>query len=148
MTTQMYAGATRAAALRSIDVFSGCGSEEIDRLCDLCYETALPAGSLVVREGTRGSAFFFVVEGTAEVTVGGAWAADLGPGDFFGEMALLGAAARTASVTAASALRLLVVETPGFAAFMREAPSAAFMVSRAAAIRRSGQRDLALHGVA
>lgn len=140
--------AARAAALTSIDIFAGCGPREIERLSSLSEEVVVRAGAVVVREGTRGSAFFFVVDGTAEVSVGGEWVADLGPGDFFGEMALLGAAARTATVTAASPLRLLVIEAPGFAAFMREAPSAAFMLSRAAVERQGRQRSVAVQGAA
>jgi voltage-gated potassium channel len=108
----------------------------------------VPAGCAVVLEGTRGSSFFFIVDGAAEVTVAGTRVAEFGPGDFFGEMALLGATARTATVTATSRLKLLVVETPGFAAFMRAAPSAAFMLSRAAVERQGRQRSLAVQGVA
>lgn len=134
----------KAAALRSIDVFSTCGPKEIDRLCALCDEVRLPAGSVVVGEGTPGNAFFLLVEGTAEVRIGGAWVAGLSRGDFFGEMTLLGAHARTASVTAASALRLLVVKRTRFAEFIREAPSAALMVSREAARRRDRRRNQAL----
>ena len=105
----------RLSLLASLPVFAGCSGREleaIDRLVDL---VDVGAGEVLVQEGTTGRESFVIVAGEAVVTVAGRQIALLGPGDFFGEMAVLDPGQpRSATVAAASAMRLLVLEPPSF----------------------------------
>jgi CRP/FNR family cyclic AMP-dependent transcriptional regulator len=80
----------------------------------------VPAGSRLVRQGARGDAFFLIERGHASVNRDDNEIADLGPGDFFGELALLGGGGRTASVVAATDMRVRVVPEHKVAPAMRK----------------------------
>ena len=84
-----------------------------------------PGGHVVVREGAGAHALHLIVSGEAAVSVGGAEVAILGPGDHFGEIALLAGGTRTASVTAASELRVLAVDAVSFLRLVRSDPTLA-----------------------
>jgi CRP-like cAMP-binding protein len=88
----------------------------------------VPAGSRLVRQGAPGDAFFLTERGKATVNRGDHEIADLGPGDFFGELALLGGGERTASVVAATDMRVRVVPERKFAPAMRKLPTLARFV--------------------
>ncbi len=107
--------ADRVALLRGGWLFSECTDDELERIAALAHGLRVPAGHVVVREGDEGSEFYVVVDGSARVTVGdGTAVADLGPGSFFGEMALLDGGDRVATVTAATELDLLVLHRDEF----------------------------------
>jgi len=74
----------------------------------------VPSGSNVFREGERGDRFFIIERGSAAITREGEFVVDRGPGDYFGEVALLNDQPRNATVTATSALRLLALERDEF----------------------------------
>ncbi len=99
-------------------------------------ELDVPAGRLVVREGEYAREFFVIVDGAAEVVKDGETVAVLGPGEFFGELGLLGGDLRTASVVAATPLRLLVVAAREFRTMLDALPQVADRV-RAVAARRA-----------
>ena len=99
-------------------------------------ELDVPAGTVVVRDGDYAREFFVIVDGTAEVVKAGETVATLGPGDFFGEIALLVTDLRTASVVAATPLRLLVVAPREFRTMLDASPEIAGRI-RAAAAQRS-----------
>ena len=80
---------------------------------------------MIAREGEPGVGLFVIVDGTAEVTIGGAKKASLGPGDFFGEIALLDGGPRTATVTATSDIQMLGLTEWVFRGLMQEHPSIA-----------------------
>ena len=82
------------------------GLEEVGRLAD---EVDLPAGRVAARQGSSGDEFFVIIDGTVRIERDGQHLRDLGPGDFFGELALLGKVGRTATATCVTACRLLVV---------------------------------------
>jgi len=95
--------------LGSIPLFASLSKSEralVGRLVDQVDE---PAGKHLVDEGRFAYEFFAIAEGTAEVRHGGEVLATLGPGDFFGEMAVLATPRRTASVVATSPVRLFVM---------------------------------------
>ena len=94
--------------LRSLDALTGLPASELDAVDRLLSEVSVPAGRVLARQGERGLDFALVLDGTAAVTRSGAEIATLTPGTFFGEMALMGNGARTATVTAESDMRLLV----------------------------------------
>jgi CRP/FNR family transcriptional regulator, cyclic AMP receptor protein len=92
----------------------------------------VPAGSRLVRQGASGDAFFVIQRGHASVKRDDHEIAALGPGDFFGELALLGGGERTASVVAATDMRVRVVPERKFSRAMRRLPTLARFVRDAA----------------
>jgi CRP-like cAMP-binding protein len=92
-------------ALRRSPLFAELGRRDLGRLAGTMSERTFPAGSAVTTEGEVGVGFFLIVEGEAAVEVSGKEAWRLGPGDHFGEIALIVEGARTASVTAETDLR-------------------------------------------
>jgi CRP-like cAMP-binding protein len=94
----------RIEQLRRSPLFAELGRKELGRLAQTMSERTFPAGTEVTTEGEVGVGFFLIARGEATVTVGGKAAWKLGPGDHFGEIALIVEAARTASVTAETEL--------------------------------------------
>ena len=92
------------------------------------HELNYAAGAPVTIEGTAADAFFVVVSGTAEVLVEGDVRATLGPGDHFGEIALMQGADRTATVRAAADLSLLALSPGDFRDVVEANPSIAWKV--------------------
>ena len=89
-------------------------------------------------EGCHGYTFFVMTEGTAEVTADGEQLATLGPGDYFGEVAILGAGRRTASVTSTSPVRLLVMFGTEFRRLEATYPQIASRLTEAMQARLAG----------
>ena len=87
-------------ALRNVPIFSGLSDGDLELLARQMKERRFSEGSAVTKEGAGAAGFFVIVEGNATVSVGGEVRATLGPGDYFGEIALIDEGARTASVTA------------------------------------------------
>ena len=98
-----------ASRLKSIPLFQNVSDEELAEIAPFAEETAVEAGTELVREGDFSYQFFAIEEGQAEVTRGGEQVADLGPGDFFGEIGVLEREMRTASVVATTDMRLVTL---------------------------------------
>jgi CRP-like cAMP-binding protein len=98
-----------ASALVGAPLFDGMSEPEIARALAEFDEVRFPSGRRMVLEGLRGSDFFLIVVGTAAVLVDGWRVASLGPGDFFGEIAILGDGLRSASVRAETPMHCLVL---------------------------------------
>jgi CRP-like cAMP-binding protein len=96
------------------------GIEEVGRLAD---EVDLPAGRIAARQGASADEFFVILEGTVSIERDGQHLRDLGPGDFFGELALLGRVARTATATCTTPCRLLVVGHREFHGLLAQFPT-------------------------
>lgn len=111
--------------LAKIGLFSSLGKRELRQLAAWTDELVLPEGRDLVPEGGLAHEFFVIQDGTAEVRRNGAHVADLGPGDFFGEMGLLETDRRTASVVATSQLRVVVMFEREFRQMEREMPAVA-----------------------
>ena len=86
--------------LSNVPLFSGLEPRDLDRIADSFKQRNYAAGDTIANEGSGGAGFFVIGEGTAKVTVHGEERATLGPGDYFGEIALIDEGARTATVTA------------------------------------------------
>src|SRR6266487_3277420 len=86
--------------LSTVDLFSGFTKKELGKIHDSAKEVHFPAGHAIVSEGESGVGFHMILQGKASVTVGGQLRTHLGPGDYFGEIALIDRGARSASVTA------------------------------------------------
>ncbi len=83
-----------------VPLFSGLEKRDLERIADSFKERNYSAGDTIAGEGQGGAGFFIIAEGNAKVTVHGEDRATLGPGDYFGEIALIDEGARTATVTA------------------------------------------------
>jgi CRP/FNR family transcriptional regulator, cyclic AMP receptor protein len=91
--------------IRQVPLFSELDKRELQGLSSSMKERTFKAGDTIANEGQSGIGFFLIEEGEASVSVGGQERASLGPGDHFGEVALIDDGARTATVTAKSDLR-------------------------------------------
>jgi len=96
-------------ALSRVAAFSHCHHDELSVLAGSADECLLPAGHVLMEEGEVGTEAFVVLDGVAEVSMGGRIVATVGPGETVGEMALIDQRPRTATVTAVTPLRVLVV---------------------------------------
>jgi CRP/FNR family transcriptional regulator, cyclic AMP receptor protein len=91
--------------LQRVPIFSDLDRKELGRIAASMKERTFGAGDTVTSEGQTGVGFFVIESGQAKVTVGGEDRRRLGPGDYFGEVALLNESARTATITAESDLK-------------------------------------------
>jgi CRP/FNR family cyclic AMP-dependent transcriptional regulator len=98
-----------AARLKSIPLFQDVPDEELRQIVTFAQEITVEEGRELVREGDFSYEFMTIEEGEAEVTRQGEHVADLGPGDFFGEMGLLEKTLRNATVTAKTPMRLVTL---------------------------------------
>ena len=114
--------------LKQVPLFANCSKSELQQIATLADELDLGEGATLIREGERGREFIVVAEGTVSVTRNGKHIRDLGAGDFIGEIALVADVPRTATVTATSPVRLLVVTDRGFRGLLEQMPSIATKV--------------------
>ena len=114
--------------LQRVPLFAGCSKSELKELAMTAEEIDLREGRVLTKEGSPGREFFVLVEGTARVTRKGRKVADLGPGDWFGEIALITDAPRTATVTATSPVDVLVITDRRFRRVVETMPSIAIKV--------------------
>ncbi len=98
-----------ATRLKSIPLFEDVPDEELGQIATFAQEITVDAGRELVREGDFSYEFMAIEEGEAEVTRNGEHVADLGAGDFFGEMGLLEKTLRNATVTAKTPMRLVTL---------------------------------------
>jgi CRP/FNR family transcriptional regulator, cyclic AMP receptor protein len=91
--------------LRRVPLFSGLDRKELESVASSMKERTFDAGQTVAQEGQSGVGFFVIEEGQAKVTVGGEERRTLGPGDYFGEIALISQGARTATIIADTELK-------------------------------------------
>lgn len=121
--------------IKAVPLFSRCSKKELQEVAALADEIDLPEGRVLTREGDTGHEFFVILEGTAEVRHGGRKVRTLGPGDFLGEIALLTQLPRTATVTAATPLDVLVITAREFRSLLAHAPKVQTKVLEALAER-------------
>jgi voltage-gated potassium channel len=116
-----------AEALRKVRFFEELTDDDLERVAKLGQRRRYASGeALVERDSDRGG-LFVILSGTASVEVGGT-THELGPGDFFGEMALLGRTRRSASVSATEPVEALVIDTIYFDPFLIQNPSVAVAI--------------------
>jgi CRP-like cAMP-binding protein len=99
----------RVELLRKVHLFGGCTDKQLSFIATQVEDVDVDSGKLLCQEGSSGGDFFVVVTGTAKVERGGKLVDQLGPGAFFGEIALIDQGKRTATVTATSPMRLIVL---------------------------------------
>jgi CRP-like cAMP-binding protein len=121
--------------IRSVPLFQHCSKKEIADVARLADEIDLPEGKVLTREGQPGHEFFVLVDGSATVVRNGRKVATMGPGSFFGEIALIRRVPRTATVTATAPVRALVIEARAFRGLIERTPSISLKVLEALAER-------------
>jgi CRP/FNR family transcriptional regulator, cyclic AMP receptor protein len=114
--------------LKRAPLFSGCSKSELRALASTADELDLREGTIITREGRPGREFFVLISGTAEVKKKGKEVAQLGAGDWFGEIALLTDAPRTATVKATSPVDVLVITDRRFKTVVETMPSIALKI--------------------
>jgi CRP/FNR family cyclic AMP-dependent transcriptional regulator len=123
------------AALEQVPLLAELTKRDRQRLAQSMKERTFPPGKQVVVEGRNGVGFFIILEGSAAVSVGKEVVRVLGPGDYFGEMALIQDAQRTATITADSELRCLSVTAWEFKRFVVDHPPVAWALLQTLAQR-------------
>jgi CRP-like cAMP-binding protein len=118
-------GRADVETLRRIPLFSDIDDGLLARVADVCTEFEAPAGWVLVEVGQPGSGMFVLESGTVEVELPDGRAVELGPGEFFGEMALLSDQPRTARVRAVSDVRCVAISRMDFARLLEEEPKIA-----------------------
>jgi CRP/FNR family cyclic AMP-dependent transcriptional regulator len=114
--------------LKQAPLFSGCSKSELRALARIADELDLRQGTVITREGRPGREFFVLISGSADVTKNGEKVAQLGAGEWFGEIALLTDSPRTATVTATSPVDVLVVTDRRFREVVETMPSIALKI--------------------
>ena len=123
----------KATMLSKVPLFTGCGPRDLGAVGRLADEVTVRAGKVLAKEGAPAHEFFVILEGNVDITKRGKRVNTLGPGDFFGELALLGKVPRTATATAATPARLLVVGHREFTSLLASQPAIRDKVMRAVA---------------
>jgi signal transduction histidine kinase len=120
--------------LRQVPLLADLSEEDLERLYEMAETVSIPAGQLVLREGDTGDSLYIVLEGELEVTKrrGGQEVvlSSYEPGQFFGEMALLERAPRSASVRTLRESRMLAIDQAAFQTLLSRSPSAPFNILR------------------
>jgi CRP/FNR family cyclic AMP-dependent transcriptional regulator len=109
--------------LKTIPIFSSCSRKEIGAIGRITKEVTFDPGVAICREGETGVGLHIVVEGETKVQIGGRTRRRLGPGAFFGEVAVLDGGPRTATVIAETPVRTLSIPSWSFKTLLRSQPS-------------------------
>jgi len=125
----------KAELIRSLPLFADCTASEVAEVAAIADEIDLSAGRRLTTENADGQEFVVIIDGHAEVLKGEEKINDLDAGDFFGEIALLTGAPRTASVVATTNVHALVIEGHAFRRLLEDAPDIRNKVERALADR-------------
>jgi CRP-like cAMP-binding protein len=128
--------------LANVRLFSACSKRDLQKIARASDEVSVEAGRVLVEEGSRGREAFVILDGTATVKRNGRKVASLGPGDQFGELALLDGGPRTATVVADGPMQVLVIGQREFTGVLDEVPGLAHKVmsSMAQTIRALDQK--------
>jgi CRP/FNR family cyclic AMP-dependent transcriptional regulator len=115
----------RIDLLAGVNLFRGCNPKELAKVVSLTTEIKVEPRTVLCREGETGYDFFVILEGEATVTIGGREIATPGPGQFFGEMALLDGGPRIATIATVTPMRLLALSGPEFKGILGLIPGVA-----------------------
>jgi CRP-like cAMP-binding protein len=121
--------------IHHVPLFAACSKKELAEIVSIADEIDLAKGKILMRQGGEGREFFVLIEGTVDVIQNDKKLKSLGPGDFFGEIALVAKTPRTATVKATSPLRALVINDRAFRALLEHSPKIQLSVLQALAER-------------
>ena len=134
----LFSHDTKADALGRCPFFAGLSRNELLEVAKVTEDLEVEEGKALTREGQSGSEFFVIVDGEVAVTKDGTEIRTLGPGDFFGEIALLEDTPRTATVIAKSPLRFFVLTRQAFRSLLAHQPELEEKVTKALEERLRG----------
>ena len=124
--------------IRTVPLFAHCSKRELEQIAQIADEIDLREGKEMTTQGSRGREFFVLLEGEADVSKNGRRINRMGAGEFFGEIALVAPSAiRTATVTATTPVRVLVVTAQNFRRLVEGSPDIKLKVLEALAERVS-----------
>lgn len=126
--------------LAEVPLFAACSRKDLQLVAKRAEDVKVDAGKQLVTEGDAGTEFFVIIDGNATVRTHGQKVAELGPGSFFGELALLERAPRNATVTADTPMELVVLGQREFAGLLDDVPEFAHKLLAGLA-RRLRQAD-------
>jgi len=126
-------------------LFAGVDAEGLSRIADRIRELDVPADRVIARQGEVGTGFFVIVSGAVRVIRDGEVVAELGPGDFFGELSVLDGLPRNAQVTSTQPTVCLALATWDFEAVVAEQPKVALAILRELAGRLRGSTEAHRH---
>ena len=119
----------------SVWLFSECSRAELRNIAHRARPERVPAGTVICDEGEVGQEFYVVVGGRADIVQNGTKTAEIGPGGYFGELSLLDRLPRSATVTAATDMELLVIGQKDFNALLKESGGLTLKLLQATASR-------------
>jgi CRP/FNR family cyclic AMP-dependent transcriptional regulator len=130
-----------ATRLKSIPLFSSLSDEELESIAPFAEEVQVPEGKPLVKQGQYSYEFMAIEEGRAEVLRDGEHVANLGPGDFFGEIGLLERDLRTATVVAKSPMKIVTLTGWDLKRMEKQVPQAVDEIRRVLQQRRPSESE-------
>jgi CRP-like cAMP-binding protein len=130
--------------LQEVPLFAACSRKDLQTVAKRAEDVRVPAGKALVSEGETGHEFFVIIEGRASVRRQGRKIAAIGPGDAFGELALLEKAPRNATIVADTDMELVVLGQREFAGLIDDVPGFArkLLAGMAKRLRESDARSV------
>lgn len=145
MVPDMAKNTTYLDHLANVPLFSSCSKKELQLLGQLCDETTIKAGKVLVKQGSVGYECYVIVEGEAKVERNERVITTIGPGSYFGELALLDKGPRSATVSALTDMTVLVMGPREFATALDRIPGLSMKVMTGLA-RRLRDMDVRFAG--
>ncbi len=121
--------------LRKVGLFEGLATKELEIVADACKRADFRTGTDIVTQGERSARLYVVIDGTADVRVHGKKVDEIGPGDYFGEIAVIDGQPRAATVTATSPVSALTLADFNVRALLRSLPDIGLKMLRTACAR-------------
>ena len=128
--------------IKAVPLFEECSKRDLNEIAGIADEIDLREGKELTKEGKQGREFFILIEGEADVKKGSRRINRLGPGDFFGEISLVTRRPRTATVTATTPVRALVITDRSFRTLLEHQPEIQGKVMSALAARLGPDENL------
>ena len=128
--------------LAKVPLFEGLSKKELREISSLATQLDEREGTVLTKQGALGNEFIIIIDGEAEVQVDGKTIKSLGPGDYFGEIALLTHRPRTATVVAKTPMKIEVIDRREFATMLADAPEVGAKLLEAVASRLAETEDL------
>jgi CRP-like cAMP-binding protein len=125
--------------LRRVSLFEGVSDRDLKHLADSLKERSFSQGDVILSEGEGGVGFYVIGEGTVTYTADGKDVGSGGPGDYFGEVALISDSPRSATVTAGTDVTVYGMTLWDFRALVQENPDVASQLLQVMAERQSSQ---------
>jgi CRP/FNR family transcriptional regulator, cyclic AMP receptor protein len=121
--------------LRTVDLFGDLTTKELESIADACKRAEFRDGANIVTQGEKSARLYIITDGSAEVRVHGKKVDEIGPGDYFGEIAVIDGQPRAATVTATSSVSALSLANFNVKALLRTMPDIGFKMLRTACAR-------------